>query len=105
MYGTQGSSAIFKNEEESERLQALSSTQTAYLTLLQAISALERVSGLSVGHLDVVSCSESLSRVLSNELWSSEHRVLAASVLEHLILSSKGQVPCAKCPNHFSNDT
>jgi hypothetical protein len=105
MYGNQGSSSTFKNEEESERLQALCSTQTAYLTLFQAISALERVSGLSVRHLDVFSCSESLSRVLSNELWSSEHRVLAASVLEHLVLSSKGEVPCTSYSNQFSNDT
>jgi hypothetical protein len=94
MYGTQGSSSTFKNEEESERLQALYSAQTAYLTLFDAVSALERLSGSSVRHLDVVSCSERLSGVLSNELWSSEHRVLAAAVLEHLILSTKGEVQC-----------
>jgi hypothetical protein len=43
-------------------------------------------------HVDVSSCAESLSRVLSTESWGSGHRVAAGAVLEHMTLAHASEV-------------
>lgn len=52
-------------------------------------------------HVDVFSCAESLSRVLSTESWGSGHRVAAGAVMEHMTLAyaSEVSIPFSVCLN------
>jgi hypothetical protein len=82
----------FNKEEEATHLQGLHSAQTAYLNLFLSVCQLEKVGGVTAVHVDVFSCAESLSRVLSSESWGSGLRVAAGAVLEHMTLAHTSEV-------------
>ena len=94
----------YSEEEETQLLHSVHATQTSYLLYLHSyLSLLTSHSSLSSHsshsrqlkppkHLDLSSCSLALSRVVSNEFWSSQHRQLAAGCLEKMIGFSKIEV-------------
>lgn len=82
----------YNKEEETTHLQALHSAQTAYLNLFLSVCQLEKESAVTVMHVDVFSCAESLSRVLSTESWGPGHRVAAGAVMEHMTLAHASEV-------------
>ena len=81
-----------KDEEQSAYLRLLHTAQSSYLNLFKHACQLERMLDTSMQHVDLSSCLERLARVLSNESSSSEHRTAAASILEHLVLTTADEV-------------
>ena len=99
----------YRTEEEIELVHTLHSTQSSFLTFFESYLSLlekyneklnekingnldEKYSGQRPISLDVFSCSLALSRVLSNEFYSSQHRALAGRCLERLVVLTGGEV-------------
>ena len=94
----------YRTEEETEILHALHSTQSALFLYLQSYLQLMAIyKELSPKSLDVFSCSQSLSRVVSNEFWSSQHRAIAATCLERLLILTGGEVRTCSVILHFAS--